>query len=335
MLPETFSDKVKFRLIRPLAQGGMGEVFEAIQMGAGLFEKVVALKLIRDEHSHNEDFRNNFIGEARLVADLIHANIVQVYHLGFVDPTIYFVMEFVDGPTLETFILQHRALKSNIPPRLAAFIVSRICRGLEYAHTKPGRNCEPLNIVHRDLNPKNIIISFGGDVKITDFGIAKALDLMYNEEGEIIAGQDAYLSPEQARKEVTDSRADLFACGILLTEMLLGQNPFDTGNETSTREQILHLSDREMFRAASHLPAELIQIASRSLAKDRNSRFQSAGEMMIALEHFLYRNGYGPTNEKLAQYVGDQFRHGLAFNDSRECPAPSVKSPVRSKPVFL
>lgn len=327
MLPQDFSDTVHFELLHPIAQGGMGEVYAAVQSGAESFRKRVALKFIRGEHAQHDAFNRNFIGEARLVADLIHANVVQIYHLGNFNGVVYFVMEYVDGPNLETFILQHRALRREVSPRLAAFIISRVCRGLDYAHRKLSPEGQPMGIVHRDVNPKNVMLSFAGDVKLTDFGIAKAIDLMYNREGEVIAGKDEYLSPEQARKEVTDARADVFSCGVMLAEMLLGANPFDAGRPVATRRNICSMPTPRFFDLKPDLPEELVAIVQRALMKNRRHRFQSAGEMMSALEYFLYRKGYGPTSEKLASYLSDLFWDGLAFNDNRKQPALPIRSP--------
>jgi serine/threonine protein kinase len=232
-------NEIHYEMTRKLAEGGMGVVYEALQLGAGNFKKVVAVKLIREEFSAIEEFQKNFIGEARLVADLIHTNIVQTYHLGQIGGQYFMVMEFVRGVNLEVFIEKHRALGRPIPLDLAAFIISRIARGLAYAHQKCDRDGRHLNIVHRDIGPKNVLLAFEGDVKLTDFGIAKALDLMYNEEGKVIAGKDEYLSPEQANYAVTDARADLFPLGIVLTELLLGKNLFRAIDRAQSRRNIL------------------------------------------------------------------------------------------------
>ena len=167
-------NELHYEMTRKLAEGGMGVVYEAVQLGAGNFRKVVAVKLIREEYSAIEEFQNNFIGEARLVADLIHTNIVQTYHLGKIGGQYFMVMEFVRGVNLEQFIEQHRRQKVAIPVDLAVFIVSRVARGLAYAHTKCDREGAHLNIVHRDIGPKNVLMALEGDVKLTDFGIAKA-----------------------------------------------------------------------------------------------------------------------------------------------------------------
>ena len=293
--------------MRVIAEGGMGIVYEAEQKGVGDFIKRVAVKLIREEYSKIDEFRSNFVGEARLVADLIHTNIVQTYHLGEISGQYFMTMEYVDGVTLEDFIQRHSETKQPIPTDLASFIISRICRGLSHAH----QHCDPsgrkLGIVHRDVNPRNIMIAREGDVKLTDFGIAKALDLMYNEEGVVIAGKDEYLSPEQARREVTDARADLFCCTILLSEMLVGENIFATNREKTTHKNILELSIPDFTELRSEIDPRLNEILQHGFKRDRDRRYQSAQAMLTALETFLYDDGYGPTNEKLAAYMSDLY----------------------------
>ena len=209
-----------YQIVRTIAEGGRGVGYEGRQRGSGGFRKRIAIKLIREEYSQFEEFQNNFIGEAKLVADLIHTNIVQTYHLGEINKQYYMTMEYVNGINLEEFLQRHSNTNQRIPVDLAVFIVSRVCRGLAYAHAKTDVEGRPLGIVHRDVNPKNIMIAYEGDVKLTDFGIAKALDLMYNVEGEVIAGKDEYLSPEQANREITDARADLFGTAIVMVECL-------------------------------------------------------------------------------------------------------------------
>jgi serine/threonine-protein kinase len=300
-------NELHYEMTRKLAEGGMGVVYEAVQLGAGNFRKVVAVKLIREEYSAIEEFQNNFIGEARLVADLIHTNIVQTYHLGKIGGQYFMVMEFVRGVNLEQFIEQHRRQKAAIPVDLAVFIVSRVARGLAYAHTKCDREGVHLNIVHRDIGPKNVLMALEGDVKLTDFGIAKALNLMYNEEGKVIAGKDEYLSPEQASYGITDARADLFPLGIVLTELLLGRNIFRSADRAQSRRNILNLPIPKFSTLRPDIDAKLEGIIQRALERDRDKRFQSALEMLTELEMYIYGHGYGPTNEKLAVYLKNLF----------------------------
>jgi serine/threonine-protein kinase len=321
----TFSDTIGYRLLRPIAQGGMGCVYEGLQEGSDGFAKRVAIKIIRQEYSRLPLFRRNFVGEARLVADLIHANIVQTYHLGVVHGQYYMVMEYVHGVNLEQFLLQHRALGVPVPWELAAFVVSRLARALAHAHAHTDSKGRPLGIVHRDVSPKNIMLGYSGDVKLTDFGIAKAFNLMYSEEGEIIAGRSDYLSPEQARLEVTDGRADLFSCGVVLAEMILGHNPFLGQSPEASRENIRHMP---LPRFGDHLPeagAGLAAIIARCLEREREQRYPSAEDLMIALERLLYARGYGPTNEKLARYLTSLYRDGQAYEDDlKDLPASSA-----------
>lgn len=300
-------NEIHYEMTRKIADGGMGVVYEAQQLGSGNFRKVVAVKLIREEYSAIEEFQKNFIGEARLVADLIHTNIVQTYHLGQVGGQYFMVMEFVRGVNLEQFLEQHRKTGRPIPLDLAAFIVSRIARGLTYAHSKCDREGRHLNIVHRDIGPKNVMLAYEGDVKLTDFGIAKALDLMYNEEGKVIAGKDEYLSPEQASYAITDARADLFPLGIVLTELLLGKNLFRSNDRAQSRRNILTMPIPKFATLRAEIDARLEAIIQRALTRDRDNRYQSATDMLTDLELYLYSDRYGPTNEKLGVYLKELF----------------------------
>ncbi len=296
-------NELHYELTRKIAEGGMGLVYEALQRGAGNFKKVVAVKLIREEYSALEEFQKNFIGEARLVADLIHTNIIQTYHLGQIGGQYFMVMEYVNGVNLEQLIEKQRAKQLALPIDIAVFIVSRIARGLAYAHEKCDKDGRHLNIVHRDIGPKNIMLAYEGDVKLTDFGIAKALDLMYNEEGKVIAGKDEYLSPEQASYAVTDARADIFGLGIVLTELLLGRNIFRATDRLESRRNILSMPIPNFGTLRPEIDAKLEPIIQKALQRDRDKRYQSAYQMLNDLELYLYSDRYGPTNEKLAIYL--------------------------------
>ena len=300
-------NELKYEMVRQIAEGGMGVVYEAHQHGAGQFRKTVAVKLIREEYSSIPEFQKNFIGEARLVADLIHTNIVQTYHLGQIGGQYFMVMEYVGGQNIEQFLERHRRLGRQVPVDLAAFIVSRVARGLTYAHQNRDRDGNHLNIVHSDIGPKNVLMGYEGDVKLTDFGIAKALNLMYNEEGKVIAGKDEYLSPEQASYAVTDARADLFPLGIVLTELLLGKNIFRNADRATSRKNILTMPIPRFSTLRPDIDERLEAIIQKALQRDRELRYQSAADVLNDLEIYLYSHGYGPTNEKLGTYLRDIF----------------------------
>jgi len=309
-------NELQYELTRKLAEGGMGLVYEAVQKGSGNFRKVVAIKLIREEYSSIPEFQKNFIGEARLVADLIHTNIVQTYHLGQIGGQYFMTMEFVRGVNLEQFIERHAELGRPVPLDMAVFIASRVCRGLSYAHNKRDIDGRLLGIVHRDVNPKNVMLAIEGDVKLTDFGIAKALDLMYNEEGKVIPGKDEYLSTEGASYAVTDGRSDLFSLGIVLTEILLGRNIFRGASRLESRRNILTMPMPQFATLRDDIDPKLEAILQRTLQRDRDKRYQAAYEMLVDLELYLYSDRYGPTNEKLAVYLAEIFP-----------PAPTTTNP--------
>ncbi len=296
-------NEVHFELVRRIAEGGMGIVYEARQRGANRFEKRVAVKLIREEYSEIDEFRDNFIGEALLAADLIHANIVQIYHLGEISGQYFMVMEFVDGLTVDELVRKHVELQMSIPVDIAVFIAARVCRGLAYAHRKRRKDHRPLNIVHRDVNPKNVIVSPNGEVKLTDFGIAKALDLMHDGEGQIIPGKPEYTSPEQANYECTDARADLFSLGAVLSEVLLGHNIFLAEDHQATWNNVRHMPTPHFPSLRSDINGHLNSILTKSLEKKRGDRYSSALEMLYDMERFLYNEGFGPSSEKVAGYM--------------------------------
>src|SRR5213596_2713256 len=226
----TIQSEFRYEIVRKIFEGGMGVVYEAEQHGARDFVKRVAIKVIRQSYANQKTFIENFIGEAKLVADLIHTNIVQTYHLGSTGQIFFIAMELIRGANLEQFTRQLTDKQRALPLELAVFIVSRVARGLAYAHAKTDKDGRPLGIVHRDVSFKNIMIAFEGDVKLTDFGIAKARGFLVDNEGEVVAGKADFMSPEQANFQVTDKRSDIFSVGVVLGVLLLGRNVFKGEN---------------------------------------------------------------------------------------------------------
>lgn len=325
-LPKIITDNVRYELLRPIAQGGMGSVYEAVQYGASGFRKRVAIKIIREEYASMPLFRKNFMGEAQLVADLVHANIVQIYHLAHYRNRYLMVMEYVNGKNLEQFNLQHCALGARVPCKIAAFIMSRVTRALLHAHRQKDIKGRPLGIVHRDVSPKNIMVSFGGEVKLTDFGIAKAFNLMYEKEGDVIAGRSDYLSPEQARMEITDARADIFSCGVVLLELILGNNIFQGEDAAESRDKICNLPLGDLRQLRPDIEQPLIQILQRALSKNRNDRYPTALDMLLELEAYLQHQTYGPTLEKIGEYMRALYINGEAYDDDINDNASSIQS---------
>jgi eukaryotic-like serine/threonine-protein kinase len=293
----TIESEFRYEIVRKIFEGGMGMVYEAEQLGARDFVKRVAIKVVRQNYADQKSFIDNFIGEAKLVADLIHTNIVQTYHLGEVRGMFFIAQQLSDK-------------RRVLPPELAVFISSRIARGLAYAHAKCDKDGRPLGIVHRDVSFKNIMIAFEGDVKLTDFGIAKARGFLQDNEGEVVAGKADYMSPEQANFQITDRRSDLFSTGVVLAHLLLGYNIFKGATPDESRDRIMNSSIPDFRSLDSRVDDRLNEILQRSLARDPDKRYPNADELLYDLEHYIYHKGYGPTNETIGKFIRELFGQG-------------------------
>ena len=303
----TIEDVNRFRLIRKIAEGGMGAVYEAIQLGAEGFEKRMAIKTILEDYTQNEEFVDMFIGEAKLVADLIHQHIVQIYQLGKWGRHYYIAMEYIHGVNLEEFIERHHQFKKRIPTEICVYIASRVARSLEYAHLKRNAMGELLGIVHRDVSPKNIMIEAEGVVKLTDFGIAKARNIMKDKEGDVLMGKVQYMSPEQAQFEHTDGRSDLFSLGVVLYEMLAGRNIFQDDDTLVCINNVVKKPIPPISDYNPHVDESLNGILLKMLERDRAGRYQRAADVATDLERYIYSGGYGPTFNTLAEYLKQLF----------------------------
>ncbi|MBI2193547.1 MAG: serine/threonine protein kinase [Planctomycetes bacterium] len=292
---------------RKIAEGGMGAVYEAVQFGVEGFKKTVAVKSIIEDLSTNQEFVEMFIGEAKLVADLVHENIIQVYQLERVGNTLYIVMEYIDGVDLDEFTRRHQALGREIPIDLCAFIASRICRGLDYAHRKTDAQGNLLGVVHRDISPRNIMITRLGVVKLGDFGIAKARNILASREGDVLMGKAQYMSPEQSEYRETDPRSDIFSLGIVFFQLLTGVSIFDNPDTSVTLQNVGRAKVPSIRKYNPNVPEELEEILKRALQRRPEKRFQSAGEMGYALEYYMYHDRFGPTNVTMEKYLRELF----------------------------
>jgi serine/threonine-protein kinase len=303
----SIQNEFHYEIVRKIFEGGMGIVYEAEQLGTRQFVKRIAIKVVRQNYADQKQFIDNFIGEARLVADLIHTNIVQTYHLGEARGVYFIAMELIRGVNLEQFSQQLHDKKRELPKELAIFIVSRIARGLAYAHAKTDKDGRPLGIVHRDVSLKNIMIAFEGDVKLTDFGIAKAKGFLTDQEGEVVAGKADFMSPEQANFQITDKRSDIFSAGVVLAHLLLGKNLFKGASPEESRQRIMTLTIPDFRALDSRIDDRLNEILHRTLARDLDKRYPDADQLLYDLEHYIYHTGYGPTNETLGKYIRELF----------------------------
>ena len=303
----TIRSEFRYDIVRKIYEGGMGIVYEAEQHGAREFVKRVAIKVVRQNYANQKQFIDNFIGEAKLVADLIHTNIVQTYHLGEADGAFFIAMELIRGVNLEQFQEQLAGRQRTLPLEIAVFIASRVVRGLAYAHAKTDRHGKPLGLVHRDVSFKNVMIAFEGDVKLTDFGIAKARGFLIDNEGEVVAGKADFMSPEQANFEITDKRSDLFSAGVVLSALLLGHNIFKGETPEESRKKVMSMPIPDFRELDKRIDDDLNEILHRALARDLKQRYPNGDEMLYDLEHYIYHSGYGPTNETMGKWMRDLF----------------------------
>lgn len=297
----------RYEILQKLASGGMAELFLAKQSGMEGFEKVVVIKRILSHLATDQEFVSMFLDEARIAAKLSHPNVVQIYDLAHADDTHYIVMEYVSGRNVAHIIKKARDAGGNIPVEHVARVMAGVCDGLYYAHTRKDYDGKPLNIIHRDISPQNILVSFAGGVKLVDFGIAKASTQLAQTRAGVLKGKYSYMSPEQVRGDKIDARSDLFAVGIVMYEMLTAQRPFERENSLKTLKAIVQekpLNPRDLNPA---VPPEIVKILSKALEKDPNRRYANAQEMQLALEDWLDRSPVKSNNVRISRYLYDLF----------------------------
>ncbi|HVZ33611.1 MAG TPA: serine/threonine-protein kinase, partial [Polyangiaceae bacterium] len=287
-IPRRLAD---FELVRRLGAGGMAEVFLAKRRGAEGTYKLLVVKRILPQHVSSDSFRAMFAEEARLATRLNHPNIVQVYDFQDAgDAGQLLSMEYVEGPDLGKVLRRARKVEERLPPYVAAFIVSEVGRGLHYAHERTDDRGQPLEIVHRDVSPQNILVSYDGAVKVADFGIATAnvfREAVSREEVGVLKGKLGYMSPEQARAEKVDRRSDIFSLGIILHELLTGRQLYarEEGRELLEVARSAAIEAPSVF--AKGIPPELEAIAMRALSRDPDNRFQTARDFAAAITRAL------------------------------------------------
>ncbi|MBI5489323.1 MAG: serine/threonine protein kinase [Deltaproteobacteria bacterium] len=292
-----------FKILRKLDAGGMAEVYHAEQESIEGFRKTVAVKKVLPHLVQNEKFLRMFLDEARLSLRMSHANVVQVFNVAKAGGSYYVIMEFVDGTNLKGITEFMRSRRTLIPIEQAVFVMVETCKGLQYAHTLTDRSGRALGIVHRDVSPPNILLSKQGEVKLVDFGLAKAADQLEHTDPGVVKGKFSYLSPEAVEGQTVDCRADIFAAGILLYEMLSGRRLFQGKTDYETVQQVRVAEIPPLSRINPAVPRDLERIVLRALAKDLRQRYQSAQEFGDDLYQFLFSHGLKVTAFDIAGMV--------------------------------
>src|ERR1017187_4862332 len=293
----------RYQLLEKIGAGGMAEVFKARMKGEQGFEKIVAIKRIVPHMATNAEFVTMFVDEAKLAAQLNHNNITHIYDLGKVDAWHYIAMEYVEGKDLRTLLKLAKERDFPLPAELALFIASKIANALDYAHRRPAPDGSELNLVHRDVSTHNILISDEGDIKLCDFGIAKAASKVSTTISGALKGKLQYMSPEQAWGKRLDRRSDIFSLGSVLYEMLTGTPLFEGDTDMSVLEKVREGKVEPPMSRGVDVPKRVDQIVLKALAKNPQDRYQNASEFEKDLHAVLYTYQPSPGPADLAIYV--------------------------------
>ena len=297
------SEQQRYRVIKRLASGGMAEVFVAESAGIEGFKKQVAIKRVLPQLSKKEQFIAMFLDEARLSAHLSHSNVVSVFDIGVGDDTYFIVMEYVDGADLKAVVEYQTKMGRKTPVEAAVFLGARICQGLAYAHELKTSEGKPLQIVHRDITPANVLITKFGEVKIVDFGLAKASSQLAGSDAGVIKGKFGYLAPETVLEKPVDNRVDIFSLGIILWEILAGRRLFLGENDFATVRLVRDAVIPKLSAINPTVPPELERILAQALARDTGERYASARDLGRDLTRFLFRYGRPVSEDDIAVLV--------------------------------
>ena len=297
----------RYEVLSHLATGGMAQIYLARQTGLGAFERHVVLKTILRERASDQRFVTMFLDEAKLAATLNHQNIAQVYEVDQADGAYFMAMEYVHGENARAILETTLRRGWTIPLELAVMIVSGAAAGLHHAHERKGKQGQPLNIVHRDVSPANIMVGYDGSVKVLDFGIAKAEERATKTVGGTIKGKYGYMSPEQCKGKPIDRRSDIFALGICLYELTTLRRAFKGNDDFETMKRIVAGDVILPSVAVPGYPRELEAIILTAMANDPNARFQTGQEMIEALDAFAVRAKLTGSNTAMGRFMTQLF----------------------------
>jgi serine/threonine protein kinase len=306
--PTTFG---KYLLLERINVGGMAEVFIAKAFGVEGFERFLAIKKILPTMAEDQEFITMFIDEARVSVQLNHANIVHIHELQKYEETYYIAMEYVAGRDLRTILERYRRRKEIMPTAQAVYIASKMCEGLDYAHRKKDARGQELFIIHRDVSPQNILISYEGEVKVIDFGIAKAANRAQKTQAGILKGKFGYMSPEQVRGMEIDRRSDIFAVGVILYEMLTGEKLFVGESDFSTLEKVRNAEVPPARHFNPNIPVGLEKVVLKALAREPEDRYQWASDLQEDLMKFLLAGDAIYSGKHLSLYMKEAFAEDM------------------------
>jgi serine/threonine protein kinase len=317
----------RYLLLDRVNIGGMAEVWRGKVFGAGAFERLVAIKRILPNIAEDEEFISMFQDEAKISVQLTHANICQIYELNRIGSSLYIAMEYVPGKDLRSIF--ERARKKGEPPPvpLVCYVIGKLCEGLDYAHRKKDSYGRELNVVHRDVSPQNVLISFEGEVKVIDFGIAKAAGKVTKTQAGILKGKFGYMSPEQIRGLPLDRRSDVFAIGVCLYEVLTGERLFVGESDFQVLEKVRKAEVLPPSTYNRKIPEALERIVLKALAKDPEDRFQYASDLADELQRFLITSDSIFSRKDLMQFMKSTFAEEVERERARLAEYAEIKAP--------
>jgi eukaryotic-like serine/threonine-protein kinase len=307
----------RYRIVEKIDAGGMAEIYRGEAVSIEGFARVVAIKRILPSMCTDQKFVSMFLDEARLSMQLTHANIVQIFDIGKADDTYFVVMELIEGANLRRLMQKCSDRGAAFPLPLACYVTMEMCRGLAYAHEKNGADNQPLGIVHRDVSPPNVLVSNQGEVKLTDFGLAKAASHATNTDAGVIKGKFAYLSPEVVAGKEVDARADIYSAGIMIWEMLCGRKLFAGKTDMDTVELVRKGDIPKLGRLRPEVDDELERIVQKALARNPKRRYQTARALEQALAGYLFKHNLLVTANDLANWmreIGDGESEAAPFD---------------------
>ena len=301
----------EYKILKKIATGGMAEVFLAKRVGMKGFEKLLAIKRILPQFSENEEFIAMFIDEAKLAAKLTHRNIIQIYDFGSQQGSYYIAMEYIFGKDLRSILKKSKERGERLSLAQCAYIVGEAAKGLEYAHTLRDHFGKPLQVIHRDISPQNILISYEGEVMLADFGIAKAASKSTETRAGVLKGKILYMSPEQAWGRSIDRRSDLYSLGVLLYEMVTHRKIFDADSEFSMLEKVRNADVEFPPNVFENIPSSFLQVVQKALEKNPDHRYQSAHDMRVDLENYLLTTQERLSEKSISNYLKHLFREEI------------------------
>ncbi|TPV93097.1 MAG: PEGA domain-containing protein [Myxococcales bacterium FL481] len=306
-----------YLLLERISLGGMAEVFKAKEFGVDGFERIVAVKRILPHVAEDEEFIGMFKDEARIAVQLTHSNIAQIYSLGHEDDSFYIALEYVAGKDLRTIFENVRRENEALSPAQACFIVMKVCEGLDYAHNKKDRFGNALNLIHRDVSPPNILVSYEGEVKLIDFGVVKAAGRSSNTKSGILKGKFGYMAPEQVRGQPVDRRGDIFALGACLWEVLTSTRLFQGESDFATLEMVRAGRIRCPREVNPDVPQRLADIVLKALAPEPAERYPSAMEFHDDLQAFMFAEGLFYSRKNLAAWMRQKYRTDIELEKEK------------------